>query len=278
MDRAHQLAEFLRAHRQRLSPDQVGIHSVGPRRVPGLRREELAQLAGVSADYLMRLEQGRGHRPSAHVLEALARALRLDEDATAYLFELGRPGDPLGHPHSTAPEIVQPELQDLLDAWITTPAFVHGRRLDVLASNALARALTPLAEPGTNLLRSWFLDLEDRKRYADVEHVLTLAVAYFRATVAGHLDEPDVKGLIDELCHNSPDFRRVWARHDVRAALIGEGPLYYHPIVGPLHLRFQTFTVDSTDRQALFVMSPAPGSPDVQALARLASMIAEAAG
>lgn len=276
MDRPRRLAEFILARRQRIRPEDVGIRSVGLRRVPGLRRDELAKLSGVSTDYLMRLEQGRGHRPSEHVLKALARALRLDDDATAYLYELARLDGQEQQPFPMV-EIVRPALQDLLDTWATVPAFIHGRRLDVLASNALARALTPLSEPGTNLLRSWFLDLEERKRYADVDHVLMLAVAYFRASVVNHLDDRHVTELIDELSLHSEDFRRVWARHDVHSALSGEGPLYHHPIVGSLHLRYQTFTVDGTDRQTLFTVSAAPGSPDAQALARLHSWVTASA-
>jgi transcriptional regulator with XRE-family HTH domain len=274
MDRPHQLAQFLRARRQRITPHDVGLHVAGARRVPGLRREEVAALAGLSSDYYMRLEQGRDHRPSERVLRALARALQLDEDTTAYLLALGHPDDRAPVHHLAREEVVQPQLQELLDAWTTTPAFVHGRRLDVLASNAMARALTPLSMPGTNLLRSWFLDLDDRKRYADVDHVLTLAVAYFRASVGNHLDEPDVIDLIDELSVASDEFRHMWARHDVHFALSGEGPIYYHPTVGAVHLRFQSFTVDGTDRQALFVVSAAPGSRDAEALASLASMVA----
>ena len=182
-------------------------------------------LAGISAGYYMRLEQGRDHRPSETVLEALAQALRLDDAATAHLFALGRPAPPGAQPRLAGDEPVSSDLQDLLDSWTTsTPAFIHNHRLDVLASNALARALTPLSEPGTNLLRSWFLDVEDRNRYDDVEFVLTLAVAYFRATVANYPDDPDVQKLVDELSLKNEEFRRIWARHDVELALLGEGP------------------------------------------------------
>jgi transcriptional regulator with XRE-family HTH domain len=275
MDRAHELAQFLRARRARVMPEDVGLRGGDRRRVSGLRREELAMLAGLSADYLMRLEQGRDHRPSEKVLEALARALKLDDDATAYLFALGRPPAPVAQPRPADDESVRPELQDLLDSWTTTPAFIHGRRLDVLASNAPARALTPLSEPGTNLLRSWFLDLEDRKRYPDVEFVLTLSAAYFRANAAGHLDDPRVKNLVDELWQQSDDFREIWSRHDVQSALSGEQPIYIHPTAGMLRLRVQTFPLGGAEGQTLYVVTAAPGSRDAQALARLATSAAD---
>jgi transcriptional regulator with XRE-family HTH domain len=275
VDRPHHLAQFLRARRARVRPEDVGLRGIDRRRAPGLRREELAMLAGISAGYYMRLEQGRDHRPSEQVLEALARALRLDDDATAHLFSLGRPAPPNAQPRLTGDETVGPDLQDLLDSWTTTPAFIHGRRLDVLASNALARALTPLSEPGTNLLRSWFLDLEDRKRYDDVEFVLTQAVAYFRASVGSDLDDPYLQNLVDELSRKSEEFRQIWARHDVQLGLSGEGPLYRHPVVGALHLRYRTFAVSGTEGQTLYVVSAAPGSRDAQALALLSTMVAD---
>ena len=231
-------------------------------------------LAGISAGYYMRLEQGRDHRPSEQVLEGLARALRLDDGATAHLFSLGRPAPPTVQPRLGGDEPVASDLQDLLDSWTATPAFIHNRRLDVLASNALARALTPLSEPGTNLLRSWFLDSEDRNRYDDVEFVLTVAVAYFRASVAGDPDDPDVQSLVDELSLKSEEFRRMWARHDVQPGLLGEGPLYHHPSMGAVRLRYRTFTISGSEGLTLYVVSAAAGSRDAQALARLSTMVA----
>jgi transcriptional regulator with XRE-family HTH domain len=276
VDRPHQLAQFLRARRERVKPDDVGLGGSDRRRAPGLRREEVAMLAGISAGYYMRLEQGRDHRPSETVLEALARALRLDDAATAHLFALGRPAPAGAQPRLAGDEPVSSDLQDLLDSWTTsTPAFIHNHRLDVLASNALARALTTLSEPGTNLLRSWFLDIEDRNRYDDVKFVLTLAVAYFRATVANYPDDPGVQNLVDELSLESEEFRRIWARHDVQLALLGEGPLYHHPTMGALRLRYRTFAVTGTEGLTLYVVSAAPGSRDAQALARLSSIVAD---
>jgi transcriptional regulator with XRE-family HTH domain len=273
VDSAQQLAQFLRARRGRVKPEDVGIADGDRRRVPGLRREELAMLAGLSADYYMRLEQGRDHRPSARVLEALARALRLDDDATDHLFALSRPASPGAQRRQTAGGGVGPQVQALLDAW-STPAFVHGRRLDVLASNAPARALTRVAESETNMLRSFFLGPEDHGRYEDVEFTLARVVAYFRANVGRDLDDLYFKDLVEELSLKSDEFCRLWAKHDVLSALSGED-LYLHPVVGVMRVRFQTFAVGGTDGQTLVAVTAAPGSRDAEALAQLVTLTAE---
>ena len=238
--------------------------------MPGLRREELAALAGLSADYYTRLEQGRDYRPSVKVLEALARALRLDDDATDHLFALGRLASSAARPRDHADERVRPEVQALIDGW-GTPAFIHGRHLDVLASNAAARALTRVAEPGTNMLRSMFLVREEYERYEDLEFTLARTVAYFRATVGSELDDPYPRDLVAELSLKSDDFRRLWADHDVLSAVSGSD-LYLHPAVGWMRLSFQTFAVGGTAGQTLFATTAAPGSRDAQALARLARL------
>ncbi len=226
-------------------------------------------LAGLSADYYMRLEQGRDHRPSENVLDALARALQLDDDATEHLFSLSRPPSPRAQRQRVG-ERVRPQVQALLDAW-NTPAFIHGRHLDVLAANAPARALTRGAKPGTNLLRSWFLLTEEHERYEDLEFTLSRAVAYFRATVGGDLDDPYVTDLVAELSHKSDDFRRLWANQDVLSAVAGSD-LYFHPAVGWMRVNFQTFAVGGADRQTLWAVTADPGSRDAEALARLSTL------
>ena len=232
-------------------------------------------LAGLSPDYIMRLEQGRGQRPSDRVLQALAQALQLDNDATTLLFELGRLERPLEQSCRSPGEHVRPELQELMDSWTMTPALVHGPRLDVLASNAIGRALAPLAAPGSNMLWSAFLDPDDISRYSNAHFIQALAVAYFRSHVGTHLDDPAVADLIDTLTQESAEFRQLWARHDVNSALVGEGPIYRHPLIGDVNLRWQTFAVDGADRQKLFLISVAPGSQDAQALHQLASAVAD---
>jgi transcriptional regulator with XRE-family HTH domain len=268
VNRAQQLARFLRARREQVNPEDVGIIVDDRRRVPGLRREEVATRAGLSADYYMRLEQGRDHQPSDQVLAGLARALLLDNDATTHLMTLGR--EPARSPLAPAAQQVAPHLQDLLDSWTTTAAFVHGYRLDVLAANPLARALTHVAEPGTNMLRSFFLNVEDHKRYPDLEWVLSAAVGYFRSRVGSEIDSPDVVELVKELKRESEHFSRIWARYDVKSGLSGEG-LYHHPEGTFDRLRYQRFAVDGSDRQTLCVISAAPDSHDALLLSRLVS-------
>ena len=168
------LGEYLRARRELVNPEDVGVRVTGLRRVAGLRREEVATLAGISSDYYLRLEQGRDRHPSAQVLESLARVLQLDETATEYLLSLSRP--PTRATSRPRRERVQVGIAQLLEV-IGLPAFVEGRYLDVLASNAMARALSPALRVGENRLRSVFLDTGERDLYPDWEHVIAAMVA-----------------------------------------------------------------------------------------------------
>lgn len=270
----NRIGEFLRAHREQVRPADVGIAELGRRRVPGLRREELALLAGVSADYLVRLEQGRHQHPSEHVLDALSRALRLDDAAAAYLHQLARPA-----PCRQAParaELMRPSLQALLDRWAHTPAFITGRRTDVLAANALATALNPACTVGNNMVRALLLDEQAmRELYVDYDHVAVESVGSLRATVGADLDDPRLIELVGELSVKSDLFRRLWALHGVRAKDTAAQSIR-HPIVGQLDLRYELFDVSGGDGQLLMVYHAEPGSPSERSLALLGSIAASA--
>lgn len=265
--RANRLGDYLRARREMVSPGTVGLPEDSRRRVPGLRREEVAMLAGISSDYYHRLEQGRNRNPSAHVLEAVARVLQLDESSTEHLLELGA-ARPRPRRTPRRRETVAPRIVELVHS-ITMPAFVGGRYLDVLASNPLARALSPELGTGENLLRATFLGTERRIRFDQRE-----MVAIFRKRVGTDLDDPRVVRLVGELSLASDAFRRAWARHDVRPAR--GGPVHVdHPLVGPMELNLSKLVVDDTADQWLVIYHPAAEHPEsADRLALLASLAA----
>jgi transcriptional regulator with XRE-family HTH domain len=273
----NRIGEFLRARRELVRPEDVGLHYSSPptrRRVPGLRREELAMLAGVSADYYVRLEQGRDQHPSAQVVDALARALQLDEDATLHLHELAAPAPRRRRRSAARSERVRPGVQRLLDAWPESPALIIGRHLDILAANPMAMALNPACHVGTNMVRATFLDPAVRDLYADYDKNAADTVASLRASVGPDLDDPGLIDLVGELSLKSETFRKLWARHEVRDKADGD-KRFVHPLVGPLDLRYETFAVNGADGQMLIVYHAEPGSPSARALALLSSMIAE---
>jgi transcriptional regulator with XRE-family HTH domain len=274
VDGDNNIGEFLRARREQVRPEDVGLPDYGRRRVPGLRREELATLAGVSADYYVRLEQGRERHPSEQVIEALARALQLDREATAHLHDLARP-EPRRRRAARRTERVRPQLKRLMEAWPQTPAVILGRHMDVLASNPLATALHGGWESSTNMVRLVFLDPEGRERYPDWEEVASNTVAVLRGMVGPDLDDPRLTELIGELSLKSGDFRRLWARHDVSEKTHGR-KRFVHPMVGELDLAFESFTVAGAVEQMLVVYIAEPGSASEQALALLASIVAGA--
>ncbi|MDG4759012.1 helix-turn-helix transcriptional regulator [Micromonospora sp. WMMD710] len=266
MSTAGPLGEYLRARRELIGPGDVGLPPHGRRRVPGLRREELALLAGISADYYLRLEQGRDRRPSTQVLDALARALRLDAEATAHLHRLGR--QPSSRRPTRRPERVPVGIRQLVGSWTQQPAFVHGRHLDVLFANPLATALAPIYAVGVNLLRAVFLDPSVPSLYPASEAVAANAVAGLRAQVGAEVDDPRLTELVEELSAGSERFRRLWARHDVVARAGGGTRVFHHPRVGELELRYEKLTINGTT-QSLVVYHAEPGSPSARSLARL---------
>ena len=225
----------------------------------GLRRDELARLAGVSTHYLTRLEQGRDRHPSPQVLDALARALALDADTTAHLHALAEPAAP------AAQRPLDPDVQRLLDAWAGPPAYVRGPHLDVLAANRLATALSPMYAAGRNLARDMFLDPAVRKLFPDWADIAAQTVAALRAG-AGPRD-PEVDRLVADLGVD-PDFRRWWARHDVRPSR-DETKHFHHPVAGPLTLRRQSLAVAGSEGQVIIVYQAEQGSSSAAALTRL---------
>jgi transcriptional regulator with XRE-family HTH domain len=273
VDRENRLGEFLRARRELANPDGAGVPRVGPgrRRVPGLRREEVALLAGVSIDYYIRLEQGRDKHPSPQVLDALARVLALDDDATAYLHRLVRPV-PRRRRGPGLSERVGPGLARLLASWSDNPAKVLGRRLDVLAANPLATALNPVFAPGNNLLRYFFLDPAAREFYPEWDAMVEMSVAALRA-IGTEPDDPILTDLVGELSLKCEAFRLLWARHDVRGKNNGT-KIIRHPLLGEVALDFESFAVNGAPGQMLVVYHAEVGSPGADALALLGSLAA----
>lgn len=262
------LGEYLRARRELVDPREVGLRVAGVRRTPGLRREEVATLAGISADYYLRLEQGRDRNPSAQVLEALARVFGLDGTATEYLLSLSAPRPAKGRARPRQ-ETVRPGIRQLLGA-LNLPAFVESRMFDVVAANSLATALSPCIRAGENRLRSVFLDHEERDRYADMNKALGGMVASFRASIGTDTDDPRVAQLVGELSLASVQFRKLWARHDVKALAGGEFVMR-HPEVGELSLRREKLPLGESGGQLLVIYHAEPGSASARALSRLAA-------
>lgn len=228
-------------------------------------------LAGISADYYLRLEQGRENHPSEQVIEALARALRLDEGATAHLHALVRPMPTKRRPAEQ--ERVPASIERLIASWPHTPAFVWGRHMDILAANALVMAISPVFSPGVNLVRATFLDPEVRRLVDDWEDAARSTVARLRALVGADLEDPDLAALVSELSQQSESFRRLWARHDIQIAPIATRT-FNHPIVGPLDLKPERLAIVGTEGQVLIVYHAEAGSPSERALTRLAALIA----
>jgi transcriptional regulator with XRE-family HTH domain len=276
MDRSSEIREFLRTRRARITPEQAGLapHG-GARRVPGLRREEVAQLAGVSVDYYVRLERGRTKGVSETVLDAVARALQLDDTERAHLFDLTQPKPTARtrRKRPLAPQRVHPVLYRTLDS-LNVPAVVQGRRLDVLAANKLAYALYTDFEARPrherNFARYVFLDEAARTLYADWEQVAGDCLAMLRLYAGRHPDDPQLTELIGELSLHSDTFRSMWADHDVIAHNSGTKRLH-HPLVGDLTLDYVVLAVEGDPEQTLVIYTPEPASPSAEALNILAS-------
>ncbi|WP_199272979.1 helix-turn-helix transcriptional regulator [Streptomyces broussonetiae] len=273
MSRPNALGEYLRARRELTDPADAGLPVVGVRRTPGLRREEVATLAGISADYYLRLEQGRDRNPSPQVLEALARVFRLDTTATQHLLSLstGRPAAP----RRQRREVVPAGILQLLDV-INLPAFVESRTFEVLAANRMAGAVSPNIRPGVNRLRAIFLDPVEQDLYMDWEQAARGMVAGFRASVGSDVNDPRIVQLVGELSLASATFRRLWARHDV-TALTGGSMRLRHPRLGVLDLRREKLPISDSGGQILAIYHAESGSESARLLGSLgAPTVAEA--
>jgi transcriptional regulator with XRE-family HTH domain len=272
--KANALGDYLRARRQQVRPEDVGLVPGARRRVVGLRREELAMLSGISAEYYLRLEVGRDKNPSPQVVEALARALRLDFKATRYLHNLANPI--ISRWDQSVLETVAEGLDELIDQ-LPFPAIVASRYQDVLAANPLAQALSPGFTPGQNFLRWRLLDPAARELYVDWEDATEVAVSGLRELAGPYTGDPRMRALIADLSAASARFRELWARADVgyRWRVMH----MRHPQVGELYLQPNQLNVPhrpNADRQHLLVYRPEPGSDSARALEELRELSAPA--
>jgi transcriptional regulator with XRE-family HTH domain len=270
-DDQNQLGEFLRARRELVAPQTLGIPVLGTRRVAGLRREEVAMLSGISAEYYLRLEQGRDRNPSGQVLRSVARVLQLDEEATNHLLGLVDSERSPRRPRRARTETVPASMAVLLPQ-LPFPAFVEGRSLDVLAANTLATALSPRLVAGRNRLRDVFLDAEEQALFPDWEAASAVLIAGFRRSVGADADDPRVVELVGELSIASPLFRRLWSRHDVRERQ-GGTLTFEHPQVGALTVHREKLQITGTDGIVLVLYHPATAE-DAERMGLLASLSA----
>jgi len=274
MGQSAEFGMFLKAMRSRLDPDDPQFSTAaGPRRVPGLRREEVAQLAGVSTDYYTRLEQGRHIHPSRSVLDSVARALRLDPAEHAHMMDLLQHCGGSAKPPLPA-QRVRPALRQWLDAIGEVPAMVLGRRTEVLAANRMATLLFadfPSLPPSKRNLTRWLiLDPAARELFRDWNAVASEAAGALRVDVGKHPDDPEANQLVGELAVHSKHFRQWWAGHRVATRANGTVRLQ-HPTVGDLELEFESFSLPGDPDQTLRSYSAKPGSPSADGLKLLSS-------
>ena len=263
------LGDYLRARRGQVTPGDVGLPSDGLRRVSGLRREEVAMLAGMSVDYYTRLEQGRERSPSPQVIDALSAVLQLPDDAREHLFRLAGLSPQERGSVSTR---VDPALLELLDMWPVNPAFVYNRAFDVLASNPIADAMFMQWTHSTNLMHIIFTEPEPEAKtfYCNWSLVAEDAVASFRHGFGLAPNDVRLRTVRDELLAASPAFADLWTRHDARRKSL-QNKTFRHPVVGVMALTMQTFDVRSSPGQELVVYHAEPNSPSAEALSLLCS-------
>lgn len=278
MDNRTEVRDFLVTRRARISPAEAGVPDDGTlRRVPGLRRREVAELAGVSIEYYIRLERGNLAGVSQSVLDAVARTLRLDEAERSYLLDLARAQGPARRRAARRPQRVRPEVQATLDAFTGGPAFVRNGRMDVLAANLLGRAVYAQvfddSQTPPNLARYVFLDPRAHDFYDDWDRAADDNVAILRAHAGRDPHDQDLAALVGVLSTQSEEFRIRWAAHDVKAHYTGKKH-FHHPIVGDLHLTYQELDLFAEHGLSILVYTPQPGTGTDQALRLLASWTA----
>jgi transcriptional regulator with XRE-family HTH domain len=281
MDVPGPLGEFLQARRARIRPEDIGVQDFGARRrVQGLRRDEVAHLAGVSVSYYTRLEQGISRGASPHVLEAIARALRLDTHEREHLERLAGAARRAPRPRRPRSEKVSDETRDLIRALDGVPTLVLGRRTDVLAWNDLGHALlaghvdraaVDDVANRPNMSRMMFLDGHNRELYTDWRRKARAVVGNLRITVGRHPDDRDLAALIGELTMKSPEFVAMWADHRITPCDAASYDLH-HPVVGAVTVTQQTLAIARSPDQSLIVVTTVAGSPSEQALALLRSL------
>jgi len=280
MDNRAEVRQFLSSRRARITPEQAGLELYGGRRrVPGLRREEVARLAGVSVDYYTRLERGNLTGCSDSVLDAIARALELDRAEHDHLYDLARAAHASGRkrPAAPVPSGVRPELQYLLDTITGAPAFIGNNRMDIVAANALGYALYSdmyrgAARPA-NHSRFIFLDPRSHDFYTDWDRAASVNVAILRREAGRSPHDKGIAELVGELSMRSDEFRTRWAAHNVRRHYAGT-KFFQHPVVGLLELNYQVLGLEEDPGHTLTVYPATPGSPSDEALKLLASWAA----
>ncbi|PSL37351.1 transcriptional regulator with XRE-family HTH domain [Labedella gwakjiensis] len=282
MDNRAEVREFLMSRRAKTTPEAAGLPAGPNRRVPGLRRSEVAMLAGVSVEYYSRLERGTIAGASSSVLDAIARALQLDDAETAHLYDLARAADGTpasGRPRrrASSPPTARPSLQWALEAITDGVAFVRNSRQDLLATNALGRAFySPVIGEGgrtPNLARFQFLDPASRDFYPDWELFAEMCVGMMRAEAGRDPHDKALQDLVGELSTQSDTFRRIWGAHDVRRHGAGT-KRFRHPLVGDLTLAYEELAITAEPGLVMLVYTAEPGSPSAERLRLLASWAA----
>ena len=274
VDSDNALGSFLTSRRAKVTPEQVGLRATGNRRVPGLRRAEVATLAGVSVEYLARLERGAANGVSEAVLDAIAAALRLDEAEHAHLLDLALASSGRSRPRRERAPLIRANVQLVLDRIQGAPAIVRNGRTDILATNELGRALySEMYLPPTrppNLARFIFLDPRAHNFYTDWDRAANTNVAILRREAGRNPHDKGIAELIGELSMRSDEFRTLWAAHNVRRHYAGT-KFFQHPVVGLLELNYQVLGLEEDPGHTLTVYPATPGSPSEEALKLLAS-------